>query len=210
MINKNEIIKIITISIILGFCLGIIKNLEHNFLIKSIIIVFLALSINIIAKKITSFYLDSEIEIKIWEIKRFGWRKNYYFKKPIPAGVFIPLITSVLTIGNIVWLSSLVYETKPKIYKAAKRHNLYKFSEMSEYHIGSIAAIGVVANLVFAVIGYLIGFEYFSSINIYMAFFNMIPISDLDGNKILFGSPLLWSFLGAITLIFVGYALLLV
>lgn len=210
MINKKEIIKIITISLVIGFSLSLMTNMESSFLAKAIIFAFLVLSINIIAKKVSSYYLDSEIEIDFWEVKRFGWRTGYTFKKPFPAGVFAPIITSILTLGHFVWLSSLTYETKPKTYRAAKRYNLYKFSEMSEYHIGWIAATGVIANLIFAIIGYLIGFPFFSKINIWLAFFNMIPFSDMDGNKILFGSPVLWAFLGAITLIFVGYTILLV
>lgn len=210
MINKKEIAKIIIISIIIGFSLSLIKNLKSSFLLTSIIFVFFALSVNVITKKITSYYLDSEIEIDFWEIKRFGWRKGSTFKKPFPAGVFAPLISSVLTFGYLVWMSCLIFETKPKTYRAAKRYNLYTFSEMSEYHIGLIAAMGIIANLLFAIIGYLIGYPFFSKINIWLAFFNMIPISDLDGNKILFGSPLLWTFLGTIVLIFLGYMILLV
>jgi len=81
---------------------------------------------------------------------------------------------------------------------------------MTEEHIGWIAAAGIAANLLFAVVGYLIGFSELARISIYFAFFNMLPLSDLDGNKIFFGSRILWSFLAALVLIGVGYALLLI
>jgi Zn-dependent protease len=107
-------------------------------------------------------------------------------------------------------MACLVFDVKPKIYRAAKRHGLYSYSEMTESHIGLIAAVGVIASLVFAVIGYLMGFSEFSRLSIYFAFFNMIPISDLDGNKIFFGSLILWSFLAALVLIGLGYVFFLV
>ncbi|MBL7059296.1 hypothetical protein ISS08_02490, partial [Candidatus Pacearchaeota archaeon] len=101
-------------------------------------------------------------------------------------------------------------DVKAKVYRAAKRHGLYSFSEMTEYHLGLIAASGIFINLILAIIGYVIGFPLFAKLNIYYALFNMIPISDLDGNKIFFGSLVLWSFLAALTLIGLGYALFLI
>jgi len=124
--------------------------------------------------------------------------------------MFLPIITSLVTLGNFVWMGSLVFDVKPEIHRAAKRHGLYSYSEMTEEHIGWIAAAGIAANLIFAVVGYLIGFSELARISIYFAFFNMLPLSDLDGNKIFFGSRILWSFLAALVLIGVGYALLLI
>ena len=98
-------------------------------------------------------------------------------------------------------MASLVFEVKPKSYRAAKRHGLYTFSEMTEEHMGYIAAAGIFATLVFAVIGYLLGFTEFSKLSIYYALFNMFPISSLDGNKIFFGNIVLWSFLASLVVI---------
>jgi hypothetical protein len=38
----------------------------------------------------------------------------------------------------------------------------------------------------------------------------MLPIADLDGNKIFFGSIVIWSFLAVLVLIGLGYIFLLV
>ncbi|MEX0920836.1 MAG: hypothetical protein WDZ62_01075 [Candidatus Pacearchaeota archaeon] len=208
MINKNEIYSILLVIGILTLSLGIFQDLASFFWI--FLAVLLVITINSLAKKIMAFYLESEIEFKIWEIHRFGFKPKNHFKKPFRAGAFIPLITSVITFGNFVWLSSLIFDIKPKIYRSAKRHGLYSFSEITEDHIGFIAAAGVFANLVFAIIGYLIGFEEFSKINIYLAFFNMIPLSDLDGNKIFFGNITLWIFLTTLTLLGLGFAFFII
>ena len=98
-------------------------------------------------------------------------------------------------------MASLVFDIKPKVYRAAKRHGLYSFSEVTEYQLGIIAATGIVINLALAIIGYFLGFHTFAQLNIYFAFFNMLPLSTLDGNKIFFGNIVLWSFLASLTLL---------
>ena len=210
MLNKKEIIVISIVLLILTFAISLIQTWKIFFL--TLLSVFFILAINIITKKASSFYLDSEIEIKLWEIERYGVKKHWRLKRPFPAGAFLPIISKILffPINSFVWMASLVFDVKAKIYRTAKRHGLYSFSEMSEYHIGLIAAAGIFANLVFAVIGYLVGFPLFAKLNIYYAFFNMIPISDLDGNKIFFGNLVLWSFLAALVLIGIGCTFLLI
>jgi len=201
MLNKKEILIIIVISVILAFSISLIETWELFY--YSLLAVFLAIMINIFAKKITGYLLDSEVEIEFWKIERYGFAPSQSFRRAFPAGIFLPLISKVFLFpfGSFVWMASLVFEVKPKIYRAVKRFGLYSFSEMSEEHIGRIAASGIMANLLFALIGYLTGFDEFARINLYYAFFNMLPVSDLDGNKILFGSIVTWAALATIVLI---------
>ena len=208
MLNLKEISYILIVVLVITLTIGLFKGIGA--FLYTLLAVFFVFLVNILAKKIMCFYLDSEIEIKTWEIKRYGFKPSSYFKKPFPSGILFPIILAVLSLGNLIWMASLVFEVKPKIYRAAKRHGLYSYSEITENHIGLIAAAGVIANLIFAVVGYLIGFSEFSRLSIFLAFFNMIPISDLDGNKIFFGSLVLWSFLAALVLIGLGYVFFLV
>lgn len=208
MINLKEFSFIVAVSIILAFTISLLSSIKEFF--YALLAICLVIIINILAKKVSAFFLDSEIEINLWEIKRFGFRAHHHFKKPMPAGVLFPIIITTLTYGYVYWFANLVFDVKKKIYRAARRWGLYTFSEITEYHIGWIAAWGIIANLVFAVIGYMLGFEEFARLNIYFAFFNLIPLSDLDGNKVFFGSMVLWSLLAAITLIFLGYTFLLI
>ncbi len=207
MLNRNEIITIVIVTLILAFTISLIETVE--IFLYALLAVFLILIINIAAKKVASFYLDSEIEIKLWEIMRFGFKPKRHFKRPFPSGAFFPVISKIFLfpIHNFIWMASLVFDVKPKIYRAAKRHGLYSFSEMTESHLGLIASAGIIASLISAVIGYLIGFPDFAKLSIYYAFFNMLPISNLDGNKIFFGNIVLWSFLASIVLIGLFYAL---
>ena len=208
MLNTQEARIIIGSTTILGAGVSFLRSVEA--FIYSLLVVFAVLLINIISKKMMSFYLESEIEMRLWQIGRYGFKPEKHFKRPFPAWIVLPILSAAITLGNFVWMSIMTFEVKPKSYRAAKRHGLYSFSEMTESHIGLIAAAGVIANIVFAILGYLIGFTEFTRLNLYLAFFSMIPISDLDGNKIFFGSLILWSFLSAVVLIGLGYAFFLI
>lgn len=210
MFNKKEIAYILIVTIFLAFAITLVET--WNFFLYALVSVFIVILINTLAKKISAYFFESEVEIKLWEFKRYGFRKGQKTKTPFPAGLLIPLISKIFLwwINGFVWMASLVFDVKPKSWRVAKRHGYYSFSEMTEDHIGYIAAFGIIANLVLAVVGYLIGFPLFSRINIYFAFFNMLPISDLDGNKIFFGKLVLWNVLAIITLLALAYSFFLI
>ena len=211
MFNQKEIFSILILTLILAFAVSLFQNVSK---IPYIFLIFLVIIlVNVLAKKIASFYLDSEIDVKLWTIERYGFRPSQHLKRPFPAGIILPILTAFLFFGqlnNFFWLASLVFDVKPRVYRAAKRYGLYSYTEMTEDHIGIIAAAGVFATLFFAVIGYLLGFSEFSRFSIYFALFNMIPLSDLDGNKIFFGNLALWSFLATLVLIGLVYAFFLI
>ncbi len=202
MFNKNEVMIIIAAAIILAFSTNFLFGGYIAFL-WTLLAVFFVIIINVFAKKITSFYLDADTEIKFWKLEAVGWRKRRHLKRPFLIGVFMPLLMKLilLPVQGLTWMASLEFEVKPKTYRAARRHGLYTFSEMTERHIGYIAAAGIFANMIFAVIGYLIGFTEFSRLNIYYALFNLLPISNLDGNKIFFGNLVLWGFLACLAVV---------
>lgn len=206
--NSKEFSLMVAVSIVLAFTISLLTSMNRYLI--SLLTIFLVILVNVLAKKVSAFFLESEIEIGLWEIKRFGFRAHHQFKKPIPAGVIMPILITVLSYGYLNWFACLTFDVKKKVYRAARRWGLYTFSEITEYHTGLIATWGIAANLVFAIIGYLVGFEEFAKLNIYFAFFNLIPLSDLDGNKIFFGGTILWSLLTAITLIALGYIFLIV
>lgn len=208
MFNKKEITSGLIAIIIIALSISLLNSWGRFEVI--LLTIFLVIVINLLAKKAISYYLDTTIEFKLWEIKQFGFSPRSKFKKSFPAGIFFPIIFSALSFGNLMWLASLTFEIKPKVYRAAKKHGLYSFSEVTEFEIGLIAAAGILINLIFAIIGYSAGFPLFAKLSIWFAFFNMIPISNLDGNKIFFGSLVIWSFLASIVLIGVAYAFLLI
>ena len=199
MLNKKELSVFGITVLILGFTLAL-TDLRNLFLI-SLIYIFIIILVNIVFKKVAAFYWDTEIEIKHWEIERYGIKPHHHFRKPLQIGLIIPIILKILTLGWLNWTAALTFEVKGKTYRAARRHGIYSFSEVSEAQIGYIAAIGILGTLLGGLLGYLLGFEEFAKLSIGYAFFNMIPISILDGNKIFFGNLTLWNFLAIIVLL---------
>jgi len=223
MLNRKEITAIIVLTIIMGFAISLLKSFELFLYVSlSVLIIFM---INIVTKKIVGFYFDTDIEIKMWEIRRMGFlyflgnipvttqSPHHEFKRPFPAGAFFPIITAALSLGYLTWMAGFVFDAKSKIYSAVKRHGLYTFSEISEFHLGLIAAAGILANLFFAIIGYFINLPEqmnFVKLSIWFVFFNILPLSDLDGNKIFFGNLTLWSFLASITFVGLLYTIFVI
>ncbi|PIN90706.1 hypothetical protein COU57_02660 [Candidatus Pacearchaeota archaeon CG10_big_fil_rev_8_21_14_0_10_32_14] len=202
MLNFKEFMTIIFVSIVLAFTLTVLKKFEnYPFVLLAILIIIL---VNVFAKKIAAFFLETEVDIRLWEITRYGFKSHHRFKRNFPAGLIFPIVFTIFSVGFLQWMASLVFDVKVKTYRAAKRHGLYRFSEITEDHIGYIAAAGIFANILLAIIAYFIGLPQemnFVVLSIYFIFFNMIPVSDLDGNKILFGNMVLWAFLATLSLI---------
>ncbi len=199
MLNKKEIISIIAVIIILAISISLFSIKTMFF--PTLIAVFIVIMLNVLIKKATSHYLNIKIDLHMWEIKQWGFKRHFRFKKPVNLGLILPIILKVLTVGLINWTACLVFDVKSTIYRAAKKHGLYAFSEISETQISVIAAAGILVNLLASIVGYILGFPDFARISLGFAFWNLIPLSDLDGNKIFFGSITLWAFLIALTLI---------
>lgn len=205
MINKREVLVLAVVIVVITLSINLSLSIftEWQTLLYSLAAVAVVILGNVFAKKLMAYRLDSEIEMKIWEVGKVGFTKDKNDKKPFPLGAILPLISKIILFPfkSFVWMACLVFDIKPRIYRGAKRHGLYTFSEITESHIGIIAAAGIIVNLILAVIGYFAGFSLFARLNIYYAFFNMLPLSEFDGNKIFFGNLIFWSFLASLTLI---------
>ena len=193
MLNKKELLNIITIIIVLAFSISLF-NIREAF-IPTLFAIAIIIFLNVGLKKFTSHYLDIKMDIRIWEIKQWGFKTHFRFKNLVNLGVIVPIVLKVVSLGYLNFTASLVFDVKAKVYRAAKKHGLYAFSEISEAQIGAIAAVGIAGNIIASIIGYLLGFPNFARLNLGFAFWNLLPISNFDGNKIFFGSMLLWCFL---------------
>lgn len=197
MFTKKEMLSIALISVVLGVVVSLVSSISAFFL--AVLFVFIVLMINILTKKIVGYYLDTDIEIKIWEMQQFGPKKHMRARKPIAMGIFAPLIIKFISVGLINWMATMTFEASGKVYRSARRHGIYSFSEVSEEEIGWIAAAGIAANIIFAIVAYLIGQGELARISITYAFFNMIPLFNWDGAKVFFGSIPIWSTLAVIS-----------
>jgi len=210
--NQSEllhvIIAILVLTIVIGF--GSLISLNPGNIGLAILFGFLIISLNVLAKKFTAHRLDSEVESKIWFWKRYGYGRNQYFKKAIPAGIIFPIFLTAFSLGALQLMTILSFETTALKRRASKRFGKSSYTEMTDFHTGLIAASGIVAVLLLSFVSYWIpGLSGLSKFAAFYAFWNIIPFSQLDGTKIFFGSRVLWSVLAIIILILVSYALIL-
>ncbi|MEM4625424.1 MAG: hypothetical protein QXJ28_01490 [Candidatus Pacearchaeota archaeon] len=209
MINYKEVVHILIAIVVATFVLSfsfIMKGEFHySLLLFNLLAVAIVISINILGKKFAAYYYEAKIEVNTWMWQRYGFMRHKHFKKPIPAGVLVPFFVSLLSFGNFIWLALMEFDVYSTAARASRRHGKYRFTEMTDIHIGLIAAAGVVFNLIFSIILYLIGLPEISKISIYYALFSLVPFGNLDGTKIFFGSVVLWISLMVISTIFLGF-----
>lgn len=212
--KSSEITVIIAAILILTAVIGIsfpfvitLQGLLQALLYSAIIIL-----VYVFSKKIIAFALDSDVEHELWKVSRYGPQAGNYFRTPAPAGIILPLFFTVLSLGFFKIMPLLTYETRALSVRASKRFGYYSYTEMSEWHNGLIGAFGIISVLIVSLISYIFlpANDVLWRMAIYFAFWNMIPVSNLDGTQIFFGSRVLWSTLAIITAIATAYALLLI
>ena len=222
--SLKEVGYILAAIVVLFFVVNFQPLVTGNFTLMNLLFSLLLISImlltNILAKKLAAYYYQAKIEIEPWKWYRFGFKRESHFKRPVYAGIFVPIIFSIISYGYFFWLAVLEFDVFSTTSRVSKMHGSHRYTEMTEFHIGMIAAAGVLANLLLAIIAYLIGIPQLTSLSVFLACFSMIPIGQLDGSKIFFagggsirnqsiswGIPTLWFFLAIICAIFLSFVL---
>ncbi len=208
--RSSEIIHIL-VAILIFFLVNsfsfIIKG-SYAPLLQTFLFSIILISLAVFSKKAMAFALDSNVEHEIWQ-SSFELTPQRRAKE-YPAGVILPILLSIITLGRLKFLSLLTYEARALKQRASKRFGYYSYTELTDWHNGLIGVAGIISVLLLAVIAYLTGYEYLAKISTFYAFWNLLPISKLDGTQIFFGSKVLYSILAIITLIFVSYSFFLV
>jgi len=209
--RQQEITNIIAAIIILAAIASfsfVIKG-EWRAIIQIFFFSIMIIFVSIFAKKSMAFMLDSDIEHEIWKVYRYGWKPGGHFNKPILAGIIFPLFFSVFSGGILKIASILTYESRVLKSRVAKRFGFYSYAEMTDWHNGIIGAAGIISILLLSIIAYLANAELLARLSVYYAFSNLLPISNLDGSQIFFGSRIIYTILAVITIILAAYALFL-
>lgn len=209
MFKLKEFGQVLLAIVLFAFIISFLKGVDA--FLAALLIAAIIIFVNILAKKLMAYHLEAEIEQKIWHLQRWGYYKRSQFNSPKPVGIILPFLLVWLSYpyGFLKMLTFLQFEVKPTPARAAKRHGLYRFTEMTEWHIASIAAIGIFLNLVLAVAAYIFNYPNLARFSIYYSLWNLLPIGQLDGSKILFGSRIVWVILVILSLIGLFYALVL-
>jgi hypothetical protein len=194
----KEVLIIILASVILGFSVAFPSL---NAIPSSVIYMLIIFAFNVGAKKLAAYHYEADTTIKFWEVYQYYWTKKSHFKKPMAMFWIAPVI-SIITLGHFLWLAILEFDIKARPERISRRHGIYRFTEMNDSHIAAIASAGVGAVLLLAIISYVAGFGLLTKLSVYFALWSLLPLSSLDGSKILFGSRVGWTALLLITTVF--------
>ncbi len=195
MLKKHEIGAICLASLVIGFVTSFrhLQTYEWQTLFTFLKFAGLGL-IAVIACVATSKFVANEFgcdaEFRLWTMDRYGFERKHYLRKTMPTWILVPLFLVFISWGYIKWLGLLVFDIGHSTRVAKGRD----YTEMTEWELALIAFYGLLTNVALAIISKFLGWDAFSSLNIWFVFFNLLPISELNGTKILHGSIMLWIF----------------
>ena len=218
MIRAKEIFYFLVASIVVGYLFAFKQLLTGNlssWLIYSIL-AFIMIILNALACEIAVSRFGCDAEYRLWGTRNISWtvkklfrhlREKERFKKEVPLWLIVPLVCIFVTLGLVKWLAVLVFEAVPVHLSRMKKGRLY--AELTEWDLALIASLGPLINVLIAIVSKFISgrlasgnlFEIFAVMNIWYAFFNLLPLSDFNGAKIFYGSKILWAFLFIFTLV---------
>ena len=190
MISLKEVIVLLTSAAVIGYLPHFLGFTLYGWAISSLI-ALLVLTINVLGYKIAARFFDSHAELQHWTVSRYGFNTSRTFARPFPIWAFLPVGLVIITFGAIKWpwLAVTTFETSPLILRERRA-----FSRVSEWDTALIAVGGLFLSLLAAFIGRVGGFEEFAKLSLWFVFFNLIPLGNLPGSKIFFGSKFLWIF----------------
>lgn len=214
MFNKKEGMWLIIIIIIFEFILAIrikgdtlILDLSNplKFLVP-IIIIF----VNLIAKKIAASFYSIKIEYSIWKFQRYGYYERSLLKKSFPIGLVLPFFLAFFSLGIIKPLTFLQFDAENIPEKRIlKKHGIIRKSEINESDLALTAAWGFYSLLIVSLIGIIISFRELTLYPLYYGFWNLVPVENLDGIKLFFGSRISWFFVIILYIIMLVLAVML-
>ena len=198
MFTKKEIGWSLISFLIFSFVIGFVGNFTPS----AIIVAFLIISISLVMKKLSAKYFYVDIEHDVWKFQRYGFLERSKFKKPFPIGLVLPFFMTILSLGLIKPLMFLQFKSKSSKLRILKNRGIiHRTLEVKESDLAFISAAGFWGLLLLSLIGLFTNFELLTQYSIYYGLWNLIPISNLDGAKLFFGSFFNWVLLTIIYLI---------
>lgn len=192
--KKEGIIIVITILLMSLIVSYTQEYFDNNLFLINLLFSAVIVLVAVFAKKITASILDIEIEIKIWEFKRWWITRTSELKKPVPIALILPILLSFLSGGVIKFLAFLQFDSKALPSKATKKYGMRRFSDVLDWDEALICFYSLIATLILALFMSFLGYNPYAKITIIYALSNILPISSLDGTKMFFGSRPLYIF----------------
>jgi len=207
--TKKEIVWIIIAILIMGFMISF--SLSPTYSLKILLISAIIILTSTITKKIAGEFFSIKVEHKVLEFQRWGYYRRSHFNKPIPLGLILPFFISIISLGIIkpFWLLQFNSENiMKKRIQRARGEGYYRRTEINESDLGFTAAWGFWALILLAIIGSFLKQPELTKYSIYYGIWNLIPLGNLDGIKLFFGSIINWILL--VIVYFIGLIIILV
>tara|TARA_Y100000034_G_scaffold97974_2_gene119831 strand:+ start:858 stop:1487 length:630 start_codon:yes stop_codon:yes gene_type:complete len=200
--TKKEFVWVIVAIIILGFIIEFSE--AHTITFKGFIYAAVIIFTSILIKNLAADYFYLNIEHKVWEIKQYWFTARGHFKKPIPFGLILPFFIAFVSIGTMKIMTILQFNGKPSKKKILKKRGSQRKEEANESDFAFISAWGFWGLIILAIISSLIKQPELAKYALYYGTWNLLPISQLDGSKLFFGSLANW------ILLVIAYAISLI
>jgi len=197
--NKKEIFWIILTIIILGFIIEF--SAAYTITSKGFLYAAIIILTSVLIKNLAADYFYVNIEHKIWEFKQWWWTTRSHFKKPVPIGLILPFFVTFISIGAIKIMTILQFDGKPSKKRILKKRGSIRKSEVNESDFAFISAWASWALILLAIIASFIKQPELAKYSIYYGFWNLLPLGQLDGAKLFFGSFINWILLAIIYII---------
>ncbi len=208
MFTKKEqfhlIISVLILTLVFGFDDGAQTFvLRHWFL--NLILMFLFIVVALFFREfVVKFFAkrhDARSEYEIWRMKRFWFSGET--KKGVPIGIIFSIIFTLGSLGKFFFAAIGIHNlTEYKSSRVGRKQATLNYFEEAQ-----IVAMGILSSLFLAIIGVIVGIIFnidmtkFVNINFFIALFNMLPLSQLDGAKIFFGSIFLYIFIALFVIV---------
>ncbi|MEK6935769.1 MAG: hypothetical protein AABW67_03200 [Nanoarchaeota archaeon] len=189
--TKKECVWIIISILIMSFIIGFSEkpNLSPILLLYSSVIILTS----VLTKKIASGFYNITIEHTIWSFRQWWWAKRDYFNKPVPIGLILPFFFSIMSLGLIKPFTFLQFDAKNNIKtRVLRKRGEDRRYEINETDLAYTSAWGLWALIALATIASFLKQPEITKYAIYYGIWNLIPVSQLDGTKIFFGSLFNW------------------
>jgi len=191
----SEIWTIIKIILLLTLIFGFNDNREEfvfsswfTNLIITCILVSLIFLIHVFGLKLAAKYYGTELKMKIWNSQKFKAVKTFSKK------LLLIYTTPILNILVMLFSNGRIYLSSVFSFDVKKETLGRKFQYLTYFNIANIVFFGLLFNLILMWIFKLINFDLGLKISFWFILFNLLPVSELPGAKILAGSVTFYIF----------------
>ena len=188
--NKKEIFWIVLAIIILGFIIEF--STTYTVTLKGFLYAAIIILTSVLVKNLAADYFHVLIEHNIWEFKRWWFTERAHFKKPVPIGLILPFFVTFVSVGAIKVMTILQFNGKPSKKKLLRNRGTKKYSEVNETDFAFISAWASWGLILLAIIASTIRQPELAKYSLYYGLWNLLPLGQLDGAKLFFGSFFNW------------------